>query len=290
MVRRNEALPAGQREISIFRPAKDRLIASAIGNAIPYRVAVEPTLLLFAIGAVLIAAVVQAAIGFGAGMIILPILVWAGMPIGEILALMSGAVTAQLTVKLWHYRREIPWRLVLWPVGVARLIGYLPGFALLWVLAGASTDVVKQAVGSMILIALGLQLGLRIKPREKLAQGWAWLAGITGGVTAGAVGMGGPPLVLWVVAHDWSAKQARLFLWASFWFVMPIQIVVLVLMFEPATQLKMTGIGALTLPIAMLGTAAGLWLGNRIPKRQLRWAMIGLLLALGVTSLVGPML
>ena len=249
----------------------------------------DPTQLIIAIAAILLAAVVQASIGFGAGMIILPILVWARMPIEEILALMSGAVTAQLTVKLWHYRKEVPWRLVLWPVGVARVIGYVPGFALLWVLAGASTDIVKQAVGSMILIALGLQLGLRVKPKEKLAQGWAWLAGLSGGVTAGAVGMGGPPLVLWVVAHDWSAKRARLFLWASFWFVMPIQIVVLVLMFEPATQMKMVGVGVLTLPIAMLGTAAGLWLGHRIPKRQLRWAMIALLLVLGVTSLVGPM-
>lgn len=250
----------------------------------------DPTQLIFALLAVLIAAVVQAAIGFGAGIIILPILIWAGMPIEQILALMTGAVTAQLSVKLWHYRREIPWRLVLWPVGVARLIGYAPGFALLWVLAGASTDVVKQAVGGMILLALALQLGLRVKPRQQLAQGWAWLAGFVGGITAGAVGMGGPPLVLWVVAHDWPAKQARLFLWASFWFVMPIQIVVLVLMFEPVTQLKMTGIGVLTLPIAMLGTAAGLWLGHRIPKRQLRWAMIALLVVLGVSSLVGPML
>ncbi|MEO0476556.1 MAG: TSUP family transporter, partial [Planctomycetota bacterium] len=131
---------------------------------------------------------------------------------------------------------------------------------------------------------------LRVKPREHLAQGWAWLAGLAGGVTAGAVGMGGPPLVLWVVAHDWPNKKARLFLWASFWFVMPIQIVVLVLMFEPVTQLKMTGMGVLTLPIAMLGTAAGLWLGHRLPKQQLRWAMIALLVVLGVTSLVGPML
>lgn len=250
----------------------------------------ELTVLLIAVGAVLIAAVVQASIGFGAGMIILPIMIWGGMDIGEILALMSGAVTAQLTVKLWHYRSEIPWRLVLWPVGIARLIGYAPGFVLLWVLAGASKDVVKQAVGGMILVALALQLGLRVKPREHLAQGWAWLAGLTGGVTAGAVGMGGPPLVLWVVAHDWPNKQARLFLWASFWFVMPVQIVVLVLMFEPVEQLKMVGVGVLTLPIAMLGTAAGLWLGHRLPKQQLRWAMIALLVVLGVTSLVGPML
>jgi len=251
---------------------------------------VDTTLIFFAVFAVVIAAVVQAAIGFGAGMIILPILIWAGMPIGQILALMSGAVTAQLTVKLWHYRREIPWRLVLWPVGAARLIGYVPGFALLWVLASASTDIVKQAVGAMILFALALQLGLRVKPRERLAQGWSWLAGVSGGITAGAVGMGGPPLVLWVIAHDWPPKQARLFLWASFWFVMPIQITVLVLMFEPVEQLILTGIGVLTLPAALLGTAAGLWLGHRIPKRQLRWAMIGLLLVLGVSSLVRPML
>ena len=250
----------------------------------------ELTLLLIAVGAVLIAAVVQAAIGFGAGMIILPILTWAGMPIQHILSLMSGAVTAQLTVKLWHYRKEVPWRLVLWPVGVARLIGYVPGFALLWILSGASTNVVKQSVGVMILVALALQVGLRVKPREKLAQGWAWLAGVAGGVTAGAVGMGGPPLVLWVVAHDWPNKQARLFLWASFWFVMPIQMTVLVLMFKPMEQLKMTGIGVLTLPIAMLGTAAGLWLGHRLPKKQLRWAMIALLVVLGVSSLAGPML
>jgi uncharacterized membrane protein YfcA len=247
-------------------------------------------LFLIAVCAVMIAAVVQAAIGFGAGMIILPILLWAGMEMGPILALMSGAVTVQLSVKLWHYRHEIPWRLVLWPVGVARLIGYVPGFLLLWVLANSSASVVKQAVGAMILVALALQLGLRIKPREKLAQGWAWLAGFTGGVTAGAVGMGGPPLVLWVVAHDWPTKQARLFLWASFWFVMPIQITVLVLMFEPVPQLKMAGIGALTLPTAMLGTATGLWLGHRTPKRQLRWAMIGLLVLLGVSSLIGLML
>ena len=111
-----------------------------------------------------------------------------------------------------------------------------------------------------------------------------------GGITAGAVGMGGPPLVLWVVAHDWPNKQARLFLWASFWFVMPIQIAVLVLMFEPVEQLKMVGVGVLTLPIAMLGTAAGLWLGHRLPKQQLRWAMIALRVVLGVTSLVEPML
>ncbi|MEM9110709.1 MAG: sulfite exporter TauE/SafE family protein [Planctomycetota bacterium] len=251
----------------------------------------DTTQFIFAVFAILIAAVVQAGIGFGAGMIILPILVWAGMPIEQVLALMSGAVSAQLTVKLWHYRREIPWRLVLWPVGVARLIGYVPGFLLLWVLAGSSTDVIKQAVGGMILLALVLQAGLRVKPRQRLAQGWAWLAGLTGGVTAGAVGMGGPPLVLWVVAHDWPNKRSRLFLWASFWFVMPVQIAVLVLMFDDHVgQLKLTGVGVLTLPIALLGTAAGLWLGHRLPRKHLRWLMIVFLALLGITSLVEPML
>jgi uncharacterized membrane protein YfcA len=175
-------------------------------------------------------------------------------------------------------------------MGAARAIGYVPGFALLWLLSGASTDVVKQSVGAMVLLALGLQIGLRVKPRERLASAWAWLAGAAGGTTAGAVGMGGPPLVLWVVAHDWPGKKARLFLWASFWVCMPIQLVVLVALFEPVPQLKLMGVGLATLPAALLGLAGGLWLGHRIPRRQLRWAMITLLLVLGVSSLVGPML
>lgn len=256
----------------------------------PYRVAVDVTQVVIVFGAVMLASAVQAAVGFGAGMIIVPILIWAGLPIEHALAVMSAAVLGQLSSKIWHYRHEVPWRLVLWPMGAARVIGYVPGFVLLWLLSGQSSGVVKQAVGAMVLVALGLQVGLRIKPRQQLAQGWAWLAGIMGGVTAGAVGMGGPPLVLWVVAHDWPGKQARLFLWASFWICMPIQLTVLVVMFEPIEQLKLMGIGLTTLPAALVGTATGLWLGHRIPNRALRWSMIALLVILGVSSLIGPML
>ncbi|MFN3168581.1 MAG: TSUP family transporter [Phycisphaeraceae bacterium] len=249
-----------------------------------------PYQLFVIVGVVLFAALVQAAVGFGAGMIIVPVLIWAGLPIEHALAVMSAAVCGQLTVKLWRYRREVPWREVVWPMGTARLIGYVPGFVLLWLLAGASTAVVKQAVGATVLLALAMQAGLRVEPRERLATGWAWLAGIAGGATAGAVGMGGPPLVLWVVAHDWPGKQARLFLWASFWATMPLQLGVLIILFHPIEQAVLMGVGLATLPAALLGTAGGLWVGHRIPRRQLRWMMIGLLVVLGVGSLIGPML
>jgi hypothetical protein len=256
-----------------------------------YRGAVDLSLfqLFVIVGVVLFAALVQAAVGFGAGMIIVPALIWAGLPIEHALAVMSSAVCGQLSVKLWRYRREVPWREVIWPMGTARLIGYVPGFVLLWLLASASTAVVKQAVGAMILLALVLQVGLRVKPREHLAAGWAWLAGVAGGTTAGAVGMGGPPLVLWVVAHDWPGKRSRLFLWASFWATMPLQLGVLVVLFEPVEQALLIGVGFATLPAALVGMAGGLWVGHRIPRRQLRWMMIGLLVVLGVSSLIGPM-
>ena len=223
-------------------------------------------------------------------MIVVPILIWAGMPIGEALALMSAAVGAQLTVKLWRYRKEVPWREVLWPMGAARLAGYVPGFYLLWVLAGQSADVAKQSVGAMVLLALALQVGLRVRPRERVASAWTWGSGIAGGTTAGAVGMGGPPLVLWIVAHDWPAKKARLFLWASFWVSMPLQIGGLIVLFDPVVQLKWMGVGLATLPAAILGISVGLWLGHKIPKRELRWAMIAMLFVLGASSLLGPML
>lgn len=233
-------------------------------------------------------AAVQAAIGFGAGMVAIPLLIWAGLPLEHALGVMGTTIAGQLMFKVWRYRRQIDWKLVFWPMGVGRLIGYVPGFAALWWLSQSPTAIVKQVVGAAVLLALLLQVGFRVKPREKLAAGWGWLAGISGGIGAGAVGMGGPPTVMWVLAHDWPNKQARQFLWASFLIFMPLQLAALLVLFGTGELLYM-GIGVVTLPVVLLGTAGGLWLGHQLPTRQLRWLMIGLLVVLGVMSVVGPM-
>ncbi|MEM1353415.1 MAG: sulfite exporter TauE/SafE family protein [Planctomycetota bacterium] len=234
------------------------------------------------------AGMVQAAVGFGAGMIAIPLLIWAGLDLPAAIGLMAAGTFGQLTVKVVRYRKQIDWKLVLWPMMAGRILGYVPGFIALWWLAGSTTMVVKQVVGGVVLLALFLQVGLRVKPRERLHEAWAWVAGFFSGLSGAAVGMGGPPTVLWVLAHDWPGHQARQYLWASFWVLMPVYLATLLVMFG-LDELKYMGLGVATLPVVMLGMAAGLWIGHRIPKRQLRWAMIGLLIVLGVVSIVGPM-
>ena len=59
----------------------------------------------------------------------------------------------------------------------------------------------------------------------------ALLAGMASGYMAGAFGMGGPPLVLWTMAHDWPAKKSRAFLWSNYLVFMPIQSCLLLWLF-----------------------------------------------------------
>lgn len=247
----------------------------------------DAVLILLILAIMSFAALVQAAVGFGAGMIAIPLLIWAGLDLPAAIGLMAAGTGGQLTFKVIRYRKQIDWRLVLWPMSAARVVGYVPGFVALWWLAGSSTAVVKQVVGAVVLLALFMQLALRVKPREHLHEAWAWLAGLFSGLFAGAVGMGGPPTVMWVLAHDWPSHKARQYLWASFWVLMPIYLTVLLIMFGWG-ELKYMGLGVATLPVVLLGTAGGLWIGHRIPKRQLRWAMVGLLVVLGVVSVAGP--
>jgi len=247
----------------------------------------DPTTLLWLALIMTAAGAVQAAVGFGAGMFATPLMLLLGLSLPEAIGVLSSGVLVQGGYKTWHYRREVPWSLV-WPMTWARLAGYGPGFVALYWLADAGKAVVKPVIGVFILIALCLQVFLRVKPRAYVARGWTYVAGFLSGVFAGAVGMGGPPVVLWVVAHDWPALRARVFLWSNFFVLMPVAMLALGLMYGRVVWVAM-GWGLVLVPAVMAGTAGGLWLGGRIPKRELRWAMIGLLVALAVVSILGPL-
>lgn len=246
-----------------------------------------PTLLW--LGLIMAAAgLVQAAIGFAAGMVAIPLMLWAGLSLPEAIGVMSSGVLVQTSVKTWRYRQEVPWDIVL-PMSAARLAGYVPGFMALYWLSTEGTAVVKPVIGGFILVALAVQLGLRLEPREKVAGYWTWVAGFISGLTAGAVGMGAPAVVLWLFAHDWPALRARVFLWANFLVLMPVAMVGLGVIYGGLAWRAMAW-GFLLVPMVLTGTWAGLWLGHQLPRRQLRWAMVGVLVLLAISSIVGPLL
>jgi len=231
---------------------------------------------------------VQATIGFGAGLVAIPLLLWSGLTLPEAIAVLAASVLVQLSFKVTRYWSEINWPQI-WPMAGARLVGYLPGFIILYYLAHTDPTRVKQVMGAVVLLAVVIQVCLRVKPKEKVAGIWTALAGFFSGLGAGAVGVGGPPVVLWVMAHDWSSKAARLYLWTTFWLLMPIGMVPLFWMHDEPLKIGLyMGLGVVLTPAALLGTAGGLWLGHQLPKQTLRILMVGFLLMLGAWSVVGP--
>jgi hypothetical protein len=108
-----------------------------------------------------------------------------------------------------------------------------------------------------------------------------------GGFIGGVAGMGGPPIVMWVHAHDWSNQRSRATLWAYFSGLTPIQLVVLYLKFGPDV-VTAVGTAAILAPVMVLGILPGLWLGHRIPKPRLRQISYTIILIISIYAIAEP--
>jgi hypothetical protein len=101
--------------------------------------------------------------------------------------------------------------------------------------------------------------------------------------------MGGPPIVLWVMAHRWSNEQTRVTLWAIFALMVMPTLVVLSLRFGVVVW-EWAGLSLLFIPAVVVGAIPGIWLGNRIPKPLLRRIAIVLLMMIGLFAIGQPLL
>ena len=90
---------------------------------------------------------------------------------------------------------------------------------------------------------------------------------------------------MWSMAHDWSAKKTRGFLFAVFAASKPAQIVLLSMAFGP-TILRNVCVGLVFLPLVYLGSIAGLSIGNRIEKSRLRLITYVVLLTIAISAMV----
>ncbi len=239
-------------------------------------------------GTLMLASVVQSSVGFGMGMVAIPALVWLGFDLTEAIAItMAGSFVTSL-ISVHSLRRDVPWR----PVGLCvslRTVGLVVGIGLLWYLDTLDTSRVKQVLGVVLAVVVLAQWLWKVRPRQRVGWGWTVPAFLISGVMAGSVGMGGAPLVLWVMAHNWSAGRTRAFTLCSFLILQPVMMVLLVVTFG-ATALRAIGAGAVGVPAIFLGTAAGLRLGRQISRPLLQKLAFALLLVLAVSSALSPWL
>ncbi|QQE13664.1 sulfite exporter TauE/SafE family protein [Planctomycetota bacterium] len=230
--------------------------------------------------------VLQSAVGFGMGMFAIPIMYFAGVELSDGVCLAVGIQTVQLSYSIWTHPGEVTWRETL-PLLYIRLFFIPIGAVMLFFLQNYEPGLIKQVIGYVLLAALLVQFTFRPKPRESLGGGWTFLAGSTSGIMGGLVGMAGPPIVLWVHAHDWGAKKSRVFLWVNFLQNAPIIMAAYLLSFGVGAMWSF-GLGVAMFAVGLPATKVGHWLGGKLSKRKLKFWAFGLLIVIALTSIGGP--
>jgi uncharacterized membrane protein YfcA len=183
-------------------------------------------------------------------------------------------------------RREVDFRRSVRPI-LIRFATLPLGVGALYLVGKESSSLASQVVGAVILSIVAVQWSFRIPPQPKIHDGWEWLAFGMGGFLLGLCGMGGPAMVLWVMAHDWPMNRAKAFLYFLFSTGVPLQALFLWLAFGNEILTPMS-IGLATLPVVLCGLYAGLYLGRHCSDRALRRLSMAVLVAIAVSALVSP--
>ena len=233
---------------------------------------------------VCLAGVAQSAIGFGYALFSTPLLLWIGVPLPTAIALVATCSMIQSMIGARRLRADVPWRTALVATSV-REAAVIAGLIVLRALAKLDTAYIKAVVGAVLCALVALQFVWRPEPKPAMHWGWAGLSFTSSGFLAGVTGMGGPPLVLWSMAHDWPARRTRGFLFATFATAIPVQIAIMVFSFG-GPVLRGAGLGIAFAPLVFLGAAVGLPVGNRMGRDKLRAVAYLVLLVIGAGAVV----
>jgi hypothetical protein len=164
------------------------------------------------LGVVFLATLFRSAFGFGEALIAVPLLaLFIPLKIAAPVAvLVSITIAAVVVVQDW---RKIHVRSAGWLVG-ASLFGIPVGLLLL---TSSHQKSVKIALAVFIIAFSAYSLVGR-RPPELKNDSKAWLlgCGFVAGITGGAYGMNGPPLVIYGAMRRWSAQHFRATLQAYF--------------------------------------------------------------------------
>jgi uncharacterized protein len=230
----------------------------------------------------------QSAVGFGFGLIAIPVLVWIGISLPITIALICMSTFIQSAVGLYQLRSYAVWKQII-PAALIRYAAMPVGLLILTAINMLSKDQLKQIVGLIILVIIILQLTWRIKPKDHIHSAWGVTAFVCSGIMGSMVGLGSPPLIIWLMAHNWSTQKMRAFILALFLSGAPVLTLLLYWKFG-GQVLWGTAIGLAAAPVMILGSISGVQIGNLISQQKLRVTAYVFLLFIALSSIVTPMI
>jgi uncharacterized protein len=233
-----------------------------------------------------VSALLQSTAGFGAALLGLPLLLWAGNNLVEAQLLVLSAMLPQNVFSCWRLRHSIDYREVALPA-LIRILALPLGVAGLVVLMGMPKQTVGQIVGLVILLAIISQsfAGFEWKNARRLP--WLIITFGGSGFLQGLTGTGGPPMVLWVYGQRYTVDRARAFLFASYVVCFPPQLSLLFWNFGGVILFPILS-ALLALPAILIASELGLRLGSRLGDRWMRPLTYVALILLALAAIVEP--
>ena len=152
----------------------------------------------------------QSAAGFAAGLVIIPLMAYAGYGLPEGQAVMLVATVPQNVLGLYQFRKTLSLQELAVPATL-RTIAFPLGLAGLYYVDGLPLTQVKQVMGGVILLCVLLLSFMKPSKSQRLPIGWTSLAFLSSGFFAGLTGTGGPMMVLWVQALVGAPKDLARF-------------------------------------------------------------------------------
>jgi uncharacterized protein len=231
-----------------------------------------------AAGVIAAASFVMGLAGFGIALVALAFLPYLMAPADAIVLLTIYAAAFSLAM-LVQLRGDVELRAI-----ADLLVGTVLGTPLgVWGLAALPASALNRLIGLMLVVAFILE-ARRLYPQALRGRGWAIGAGVAAGVLGGAVGLPGPPVVLYATTQGWSARQVKANLQA--FFVVNQGVILAGYWWAGLLTREVWGLAAAFAAPAAVGGVAGALLFERVDQRRFRQLVFGLILVSGLVLLV----
>ena len=216
--------------------------------------------------------------GFGTGLVAMAFLPFIMTP-AEAVVLMT-VLTIVFAVVIF-----VPLRADFEPRGILGLtLGSLAGTpAGVVILAVAPPAVVNRLIGSMLVVVVVLEFAGKF-PRRLSAPGWGVGAGVLAGLLGGAVGLPGPPTIVYAATQGWSPRTFKANLQA--FFVVNQGVILAGYAVAGLVTAEVGRLTAVYLIPALAGTLLGMSLFNRVDPVAFRRMVFVLLFISGLVLLV----
>jgi uncharacterized membrane protein YfcA len=230
--------------------------------------------------------VLHSAAGFAFALFAIPVLLFLGWAPYQAIALTAVCVIVHGCISVGRSNERPEWKSILGWVAIA--VGMQPvGGWILGQIVSLERTRVAQVFGCILLAVLAVKLWLRPEPQERLHPRWGVLTMLVSGVISGLSGMGGPPIVLWLMAHKWPNERIRVTLWTMFAGLAVTNLCWLAWRFgRPVVEAG--AVGLLFTPITFLGTLPGARIAAKMSPDTMRNAATVILVLVAVYAVSQP--